>query len=145
MKEVVKALRKNAKGCASSHFTIVITLCSRDSSLIPHSVCVLAGDISPIDVLTHLPVLCEDKGIPYVYVPSKEVRRPMCSLVRSFVAGLMIRTHHAQELGGAGQTKRPTSCILIMQSPPKGGESDEETKEAYKKLHKRVKQIAPVF
>jgi hypothetical protein len=78
-------------------------------------------------------------------VPSKEVRRSLCSLVRSFAAGLMIYTHHAQELGGAGQTKRPTSCILIMQSPPKGGESDEETKEAYKKLHKRVKQIAPVF
>ena len=34
----------------------------------------LAGDISPIDVLTHIPVVCEDKDVPYVYVPSKEVR-----------------------------------------------------------------------
>ena len=38
----------------------------------------LAGDISPLDVLTHVPVLCEDHDIPYVYVPSKEVRA--CSL-----------------------------------------------------------------
>ena len=34
----------------------------------------LAGDISPIDVITHVPVLCEDNDIPYVYVPAKEVR-----------------------------------------------------------------------
>lgn len=34
---------------------------------------VLAGDISPIDVITHVPVLCEDNDIPYVYVPAKEV------------------------------------------------------------------------
>lgn len=36
-------------------------------------ICILAGDISPIDVLTHIPIVCEDHGIPYVYVPSKEV------------------------------------------------------------------------
>lgn len=37
--------------------------------------CVIAGNISPIDVITHVPVLCEEADIPYVYVPSKEVRR----------------------------------------------------------------------
>ena len=52
-------------------------------------ICVIAGDISPIDVITHVPVLCEEAQIPYVYVPSKE------------------------ELGVASSTKRPTSCILI--------------------------------
>ncbi len=36
-------------------------------------ICIIAGDISPIDVVTHLPVLCEDHDIPYIYVPSKEV------------------------------------------------------------------------
>lgn len=38
-------------------------------------ICVIAGDISPIDVITHLPVLCEENDIPYIYVPSKEVCR----------------------------------------------------------------------
>jgi ribosomal protein L7Ae-like RNA K-turn-binding protein len=38
-----------------------------------HSICILAGDISPIDVITHIPVVCEDHKVPYVYVPSKEV------------------------------------------------------------------------
>ena len=35
--------------------------------------CVIAGNISPIDVVTHVPILCEEAEIPYVYVPSKEV------------------------------------------------------------------------
>jgi hypothetical protein len=39
-------------------------------------VCIIAGDISPIDVITHLPLLCEENAIPYIYIPSKEVRRP---------------------------------------------------------------------
>jgi H/ACA ribonucleoprotein complex subunit 2 len=66
VKEVVKALRKGEKGF-----------------------CVIAGDISPIDVITHLPVMCEDREIPYFYVPSKI------------------------DLGAAASTKRPTSCILV--------------------------------
>ena len=33
--------------------------------------CLIAGDISPIDVITPLPVLCEDNDVPYIYVPSK--------------------------------------------------------------------------
>lgn len=37
----------------------------------PCSVCLIAGDISPIDVITPLPVLCEDNDVPYIYVPSK--------------------------------------------------------------------------
>lgn len=36
-------------------------------------ICIIAGNISPIDVITHVPVLCEEANIPYVYVPSKEV------------------------------------------------------------------------
>ena len=35
--------------------------------------CVIAGNITPIDVITHVPILCEEADIPYVYVPSKEV------------------------------------------------------------------------
>lgn len=62
VKEVVKAVRKGTKGT-----------------------CIIAGDVSPIDVLSHVPVLCEDNEVPYVFVPSKEVRKrlanpPICPL-----------------------------------------------------------------
>ena len=33
--------------------------------------CLIAGDIYPIDVISHLPVLCEEKDTAYIYVPSK--------------------------------------------------------------------------
>jgi H/ACA ribonucleoprotein complex subunit 2 len=108
VKEVVKALRKGQKG-----------------------VVVLAGDISPIDVLTHIPVVCEDAGVPYVYVPSKE------------------------ELGAAALSKRPTSCMLLLpKAPPrkagakgdKGGGDDEaeakEVAEAYAECEKKIKEMA---
>lgn len=32
---------------------------------------VIAGDVDPEEIVMHLPALCEEKKIPYVYVPSK--------------------------------------------------------------------------
>lgn len=34
--------------------------------------CVFAGDVTPIDIYCHLPIVCEDKNIPYCFVPSKK-------------------------------------------------------------------------
>ena len=30
---------------------------------------VMAADAEPIEILLHLPLLCEDKNVPYVFVP----------------------------------------------------------------------------
>lgn len=49
VKEIVKAIRKKETG-----------------------ILVLAGNVSPIDVISHLPVLAEENDIPYIYVPAKE-------------------------------------------------------------------------
>jgi len=32
---------------------------------------VFAGDVTPIDIYCHMPSVCEEKKIPYVYVPTK--------------------------------------------------------------------------
>ena len=85
VKEVGKAVRKGEKGLV-----------------------VIAGDISPMDVISHLPVLCEDHDIPYVFVPSKE------------------------KLGEASQTKRPTSVAMIVFG---GKTKDEKAAEDYKELY----------
>jgi len=50
-----------------------------------------------------------------------------------------------QELGAAGLTKRPTSCMLILPKPAKGGEEDAEFDQAYAEAVKRVKAVQPVF
>jgi H/ACA ribonucleoprotein complex subunit 2 len=76
VKEVVKILRKGHH---------------KPSKRTPHgALVILAGNVSPIDVLTHVPVLCEDNGVPYVYVVAKE------------------------DLGEAAQTKRPTACVMVL-------------------------------
>lgn len=64
---MVKAIKKGAKG-----------------------IVILAADVTPVDVISHIPVLCEDNGIPYVYVRSR------------------------LELGVAAETKKPTSVILML-------------------------------
>jgi large subunit ribosomal protein L7Ae len=33
---------------------------------------VIAEDVDPPEVIAHLPILCEERKIPYVFVPSKE-------------------------------------------------------------------------
>ena len=33
---------------------------------------VLAEDVNPTELLAHIPLICEEKGIPYGYVPSQE-------------------------------------------------------------------------
>ncbi len=93
VKEVVKAVRKGEKG-----------------------VMLIAANITPIDVVSHLPVLCEGLGIPYIYVPSKE------------------------ELGVAGATKRPTSCILVQLK-----DKTAEHKEAYDEVVADIKKVSPVI
>ncbi len=32
---------------------------------------VIAGDVEPAEIVMHLPALCDEKKIPYVYVPNK--------------------------------------------------------------------------
>lgn len=75
----------------------------------------LAADISPMDVISHIPVLCEDHNIPYIYVQSRA------------------------ELGLAGSTKRPTSVVMVGKDRGKGKEvEDAEFKETYADMLKLV-------
>lgn len=32
---------------------------------------IFAGDVTPIDIMCHLPIVCEEKDIPYCYTPSR--------------------------------------------------------------------------
>jgi H/ACA ribonucleoprotein complex subunit 2 len=67
-----------------------------------------------MDVISHIPVLCEDHNIPYIYVPSRA------------------------ELGAAGSTKRPTSVVMVTPKQGKGAKAEDEKDwtEAYAELHK---------
>lgn len=44
-------------------------------------------------------------------------------------------------MGASGLSKRPTSCMLILPKPPKGGADDDEAKEfaeAYGEIEKKL-------
>ncbi|KAI8633950.1 L30e-like protein [Xylariaceae sp. FL1651] len=118
VKEVVKSLRKSpAAGPGNTSFPGVV---------------VLAGDISPMDVISHIPVLCEDVNAPYIFVASRA------------------------ELGAAGSTKRPTSVVMVTEKrvgaaakKSKDGdkideedEGEEDFAEVYKDLVKLVEKEA---
>jgi len=77
-----------------------------------------------MDVISHIPLLCEDHGIPYVFVTSRA------------------------ELGNSAATKRPTSVIMVVPKSAakakKGEEADdgEDFSQTYEELAKLVQKEA---
>mmetsp|Transcript_70641 Transcript_70641/g.82294 ORF Transcript_70641/g.82294 Transcript_70641/m.82294 type:complete len:146 (+) Transcript_70641:47-484(+) len=69
IKDVTKAVRKGQKG-----------------------IVVIGADISPFDVISHLPVMLEEAKVPYVWVPSRS------------------------DLGTSTQSKRATSVVLLKKN-----------------------------
>eukprot|EP00936_MAST-01D_sp_MAST-1D-sp1_P002813 g2813.t1 len=47
---------------------------------------VLSADAEPLEILLHLPLLCEDKNVPYVFVPSKVALGRACGVSRPVIA-----------------------------------------------------------
>lgn len=66
---------------------------------------VAASDVNPQEIIMHLPILCEEKNIPFFLVPSKE------------------------ELGAAAGLSVSTAAIAIVQE----GEAREAIKDLLKK------------
>ncbi|EPX70574.1 U3 snoRNP-associated protein Snu13 [Schizosaccharomyces osmophilus] len=58
---------------------------------------VMAADTEPIEILLHLPLLCEDKNVPYVFVPSKAALGRACGVSRPVISA-SITTNEASDL-----------------------------------------------
>ncbi|KAK1938454.1 putative ribosomal protein L7Ae-related protein [Babesia divergens] len=106
VQDVTKALRKGIKG-----------------------IVLLACDVHPVDVIAHLPVLCEDANLAYAYITSKRVLSQVC------------------------QSKRPT-CVVLIAEPPKDlsqrikklfAENNEKLNytELYGKVEKAIRSDHP--
>lgn len=106
VKEVVKALRKSPIPAANAAIDI------------PNGIVILAADISPMDVISHIPVLCEDHGIPYVFVTSRA------------------------ELGASAATKRPTSVAMVVpKSASKNKKLDDAEGEDFSKVYEELAKL----
>ncbi|KAK2156632.1 hypothetical protein LSH36_208g01071 [Paralvinella palmiformis] len=47
---------------------------------------VMAADAEPLEILLHLPLLCEDKNVPYVFVRAKQALGRACGVSRPVIA-----------------------------------------------------------
>ena len=47
---------------------------------------VMAADAEPLEILLHLPLLCEDKNVPYVFVKSKQALGRATGVSRPVIA-----------------------------------------------------------
>jgi large subunit ribosomal protein L7Ae len=72
---------------------------------------IMAADVSPPEILAHIPALCDEKNIPYVYVPNKA------------------------ELGNAIGLEKPTASIAIV-DVGKGKPLCEEIAKTVRELKK---------
>ncbi|KAK5790731.1 hypothetical protein VI817_008018 [Penicillium citrinum] len=66
---------------------------------------VLAADTTPLPIILHLPLLCEDKNVPYVYVPSKMALGRATGVSRPVIA-CAITTNEASDLNAQIRTIR---------------------------------------
>ncbi|XP_015791755.1 NHP2-like protein 1 [Tetranychus urticae] len=57
---------------------------------------VMAADAEPLEILLHLPLLCEDKNVPYVFVKSKHALGRACGVSRSVIACSIIANEGSQ-------------------------------------------------
>ncbi|UCE45407.1 MAG: 50S ribosomal protein L7ae [Methanobacteriota archaeon] len=72
---------------------------------------VMAEDVSPPEILMHIPALCEEKAVPYAYVPAKA------------------------ELGNACGLEKPTAAVAVV-DPAKGKPALDELAGKLKALKK---------
>ncbi|EMR11602.1 ribonucleoprotein-associated protein [Pneumocystis murina B123] len=64
---------------------------------------VMAADTEPIEILLHLPLLCEDKNVPYVFISSKAALGRACGVSRPVISA-SITTNEASDLKQQIQT-----------------------------------------
>ena len=47
---------------------------------------IIAADAKPLEIVLHLPLLCEDKNVPYVFVESQKLLGRSCGVSRPVIA-----------------------------------------------------------
>jgi large subunit ribosomal protein L7Ae len=87
---------------------------------------VMAEDVQPEEIIIHMPALCEEKGIPYTYVPSKK------DLGAAVGMGVGTSSIAIEDAGGASELLSG----ILKRLPKASAPAAEEKKEAPKKEEK---------
>ncbi|XP_039007074.1 13 kDa ribonucleoprotein-associated protein-like [Hibiscus syriacus] len=73
---------------------------------------VMAADTEPLEILLHLPLLAEDKNVPYVFVPSKQALGA-CGVTRPVIACSVTTNEGSQLKSQIQQLKDAIEKLLI--------------------------------
>jgi len=57
---------------------------------------ILTADTEPIEILLHLPLLCEEKNVPYVFIESKAALGRACNVSRPVIAASVTTSEHRE-------------------------------------------------
>jgi H/ACA ribonucleoprotein complex subunit 2 len=99
----LKAIHRGVKECEKAIKKTPLAKTGVKSSTPPPGLVVIAADISPMDVIMHFPILCEEHGVPYVYIRSRA------------------------DLGVAACTKRATSVVMLRaEGKPAAGKGEDD-------------------
>lgn len=74
---------------------------------------VMAADAQPLEIILHLPLLCEDKNVPYVFVPSKIALGRACGVTRPVVACSILSDENSQLKDAINHMKIEIEKLLI--------------------------------
>lgn len=74
---------------------------------------VLAADTEPLEILLHLPLLAEDKNVPYVFVPSKQALGRACGVSRPVISASVTTNEGSQLKTSIESLKQNIEKLLI--------------------------------
>ncbi len=74
---------------------------------------VLAADTEPLEILLHLPLLCEDKNVPYVFVRSKQALGRACGVSRPVIS-CSVTTNEGSQLNSQIESIRKNIERLLL-------------------------------
>ncbi len=58
----------------------------------------IAEDVEPPEIVAHLPLLCEEKKVPYIYIPSKKKLGEACGIEVSAASAAIVDPGKAEAL-----------------------------------------------
>ena len=74
---------------------------------------VIAADVKPLEIVLHLPLLCEDKNVPYVFVESQKLLGRACGVSRPVIAASILSNTSDELKNTITKLKQEVEKLLI--------------------------------
>ena len=74
---------------------------------------IMAADCDPLEIILHLPLLCEDKNVPFCFIQSKEALGRACGVSRAVVACSVIILEGSQLKSQIQDSKLAMEKLMI--------------------------------